>query len=91
MKNDYQYKNLIFKETCSYCPEQYEVYEENEMVCYVRLRWGNLTATFPDVGGELIYNETFEDNFQGCFSDYEEKEFHLKKIGEKILNKLNEK
>lgn len=47
-------KGLNFIETRSACPEQYEVKDEQEnMVGYVRLRYGGLTCEYSDVSVEV--------------------------------------
>lgn len=42
-------------QTCSACPEQYDVYAGEELVAYFRLRHGSFYAAVPDVGGEVVY------------------------------------
>lgn len=41
--------------TCGACPEQYDAFDGEVTVGYLRLRHGRFTVQFPDVGGELIY------------------------------------
>ena len=74
----------IFKQTCSACPEQYDVFdEEGKQVAYVRLRWGGLSACCPDVGGTYIYSAGI-GNDCGCFRTDDERMKHLRKIAERI-------
>lgn len=40
--------------TCYACPEQYDVYRDDKQIGYLRLRHGNFTAEYPDVGGKLV-------------------------------------
>ena len=48
-------KNLYFECVGSACPEQYDVYNnDEEQVGYVRLRWGELRCYSPDVNGEIV-------------------------------------
>ena len=83
---------LYFLNTCYACPEQYDVYIENgNQVAYVRLRWGNLSVSFPDVDGELIYEYNFEDNAKGIFDSDEERNRYLKEVSVAIKDKLLEK
>lgn len=49
---------LTFKEVGPISPEQYEVYSGDYQVGYVRYRFGNLTAEFPDAGGWCIFEKT---------------------------------
>jgi hypothetical protein len=79
--------NIDFELTCHACPEQYDVYIEDKQVAYVRLRWGTLRVTTPDVGGELVYEHEYEDGWQGCFDSAEDREFHLDAIAKVIYNK----
>ena len=53
-------KGLAFKEVGPQSPEQYEVYDGDEMVGYVRYRFGNLSAEYPDVGMETVFSRSLE-------------------------------
>ena len=77
-------EGLTFNRTCWCCPEQYDVCEKDNMVGYVRLRWGGLRASCPDVGGDEVYFHEFEDGFQGIFDNDEQRMFHLVEIAKKI-------
>lgn len=83
-------KGLEFVKTCSACPEQYDVYDEyHSIVGYVRLRWGNLTCEYPDVGGELIYSASIDgDGWAGMFDSEEQRLFYLTTIADKIIEKI---
>ncbi len=49
---------LYFNQTSCGCPEQYDVFDEdNNQVGYVRLRHGLITCECPDIGGTEIHNE----------------------------------
>lgn len=61
-------------QTCSACPEQYDVYHGKLRVGYLRLRHGYFTAQYLGVSGELVY-EAFTKG-DGVFEEYERK-FHL--------------
>lgn len=43
--------------TCSACPEQYDVFDDNTgvQIGYLRLRHGYFRADVPDCGGETVY------------------------------------
>lgn len=85
-------KNLLFKETCSACPEQYDVFYNDRMVGYVRLRWGNLTAEYPACDGETIFEYTFEkDDLKGCFDSNEERMLYLNMIANALIIVINKK
>ncbi len=84
-------KGLNFKCTCSACPEQYDVLDNNaNVVGYIRLRWGYLRCDYPDVGGETIYEADIGDGFTGSFEDDDQRIAHLNSIADAILKKINE-
>lgn len=59
--------------TCFACPEQYDVYSpDGKQIGYLRLRHGHFTATYPDVGGDLVYES--DTRGDGCFDDDEREE-----------------
>lgn len=64
-------------QTCSACPEQYEVIDhQGEKKAYLRLRWGYFQVTCPWVGGDVVFEHTFEgDGWKGCFDSDEREEF----------------
>ena len=77
-------KNYEFVQTCEVCPEQYDVFDENnDLVGYVRLRWGWLYAKCPHVGGTTVYSVDF-DHDGGFFRSDEERMRHLNAIAEAI-------
>ena len=51
---------LAFNEVGPQSPEQYEVYDGDEMVGYVRYRFGNLSAEYPDVGMETVFSRSLQ-------------------------------
>lgn len=61
-------------QTCSACPEQYDVYHGKRRVGYLRLRHGHFTARYPDAGGELVYEANTKGD--GIFEE-DERGFHL--------------
>lgn len=82
-------KGLNFIETCSACPEQYDVKDEQgNMVGYVRLRYGGLTCEYPNVNGEVIFSKYFDDGWMGCFESDEQCQNYLFIIADKILEKI---
>jgi hypothetical protein len=68
MTNELKLKNYTLKLTCTVCPEQYDVFKDNNLVAYLRLRHGNFTVDAPDINGIEIYHVCpngdgeFEDN-----------------------------
>lgn len=57
--------------TCTMCPEQYDVFQDDtgSLLGYLRLRHGQFRADCPDVGGETVYETTTQGD--GCFEDDE--------------------
>lgn len=83
-------KGLYFCKTCGACPEQYDVYDDHEnIVGYVRLRWGGLTCEYPDVGGKLIYEASVGDGWCGKFENENQRLRYLNNIADRILEKIN--
>ena len=81
-------KGLKFVQTCESCPEQYDVFKRDELVGYVRLRWGLLICEYPDVGGDCIYSAYIGNGWNGNFENRIQRKKHLKIIANKILDKL---
>lgn len=83
-------KGLEFNRTCSACPEQYDVYDDDHnIVGYVRLRWGGITCEYPDVFGEVIYTASVsEDGWAGMFDSEEQRLLHLTAIADRIIEKI---
>lgn len=65
--------------TCGACPEQYDAFVGDEMVGYLRLRWGAFRVDYPDCGGETIFEASpeghgmFEDHERGMYLDLAKK------------------
>ena len=84
----YEVNNLNFHQTCSACPEQYDVYDENNSyIGYVRLRWGELRADYIDEYQGIEEEVFFEklDDFQGNFINEEQRSHYLNEIAT-VLN-----
>ena len=67
-----------FALTSRACPEQYDVYKNDEYVAYVRLRHGILTVTLCkngeiDLDAEDIYEKHWDDEWLGNFPEKERK------------------
>lgn len=94
MFSTYEINGLLFKRGCLACPEVFDVYKthnEDQIIAYVRLRWGRLRVTVPDVGGKEVYHYEWEDDgFKGCFDTEEECLMHLTKIAEAINKEIND-
>ncbi len=94
MFSTYEINGLLFKRDCLACPEVFDVYKtynEDQIIAYVRLRWGRLRVTVPDVGGKEVYHYEWEDDgFKGCFDTEEECLMHLTKIAEAINKEIED-
>lgn len=77
-------QKLRFKMIGSAFPEQYDVFLGDQRVAYLRLRHGRLRVDCPDVGGETVY-ETTQLEGSGFFDTQEERDYHLRHAGAKIL------
>lgn len=67
---------FTFVRTCYACPEQYDVFDEDEnQIAYLRLRHSNFTVKCPDVGGELVYQAYIDEPDVGIFTDKERDEY----------------
>lgn len=87
---NYEIKDLIFKQTCSACPEQYDVFDKDgKQVAYIRLRWGSLYVECPDVGGETVYEADVGHGFTGGFRSENERRMHLYRIANAITEWIN--
>ena len=91
-EQDYSYYGLTLKNTCFACPEQYDVYYEDTLCGYMRLRHGwfrtEYYKTSEDKGnysGEIVY-ECYPRG-DGMFLS-EEREEHLKKGAEAIVKRM---
>jgi hypothetical protein len=86
---DCSYYGLTLKNTCFACPEQYDVYYENILCGYMRLRRGYFRTEYyktpDDDYGEIVYD--CEPNGGGMFLS-EEREEHLKKGAEAIIKQM---
>ena len=78
-------EEYYLEKTSSCCPEQYNVYKNNEMVGYLRLRNGVFVVKYPDVEGGLIYIAITSGD--GCF-DKRERTYYLNRAIEKIDERL---
>ena len=89
---DYVFYNIEFVGTCGSYPEQYDcVYNHKGtryQVGYVRLWGGRLRCYFPDVGGELIYAEDFDERHMGDFYDEDSRVHYLELIAEELVDEL---
>ena len=73
---DEEQSNLRLVETCGACPEQYDVFDGEKLVGYLRLRHGYFQARFGDVDGPVVYDAHTRGD--GMF-ERDEREYHLEK------------
>lgn len=73
---------ILLERTCEACPEQYDVYYNGINICYIRLRWGKLTAYIDQT---IIYSYNFPHHLTGSFIDPPERMYHLLLIVEELI------
>jgi hypothetical protein len=76
--------------TCAVCPEQYDVFIDEHVVGYLRLRHGFFQARFPDFSGECVY-ETSKIFGDGTFYNKEERMRELKRAIKYINREVKKK
>lgn len=71
-------------------PEEYKIIDEenNNMLAYIRLRWGILTCHYPNKSGERIYAYNFFDVCKGEFENELERQKYLTQIADKVKKAL---
>lgn len=77
---------LLFKLTCSACPEQYDVYEKDSKIGYVRLRHGSLSLD-NEVSEYTIWQTNSVDG-DGDFTN-QERPYFLAKLAFLLLKEFN--
>lgn len=83
--SDVEIGDYYFYLTCGACPEQYDVLDtEGKILAYVRLRYGKLKVYVPDVGGELLYQKNYDEDFLGTFPSDQERKEQLEIIAQKL-------
>jgi hypothetical protein len=85
MRDEICIDGLKFLLTCGACPEQYDVYNGiRQQVGYVRLRGGWFRVDANQCGGETVYEHQFDDEWQGCFDDDEQRMKYLQLAADAI-------
>jgi|GEM_PF-3046290 len=79
-------EGLELIQTCSSCPEQYDVKKEGQMCGYIRLRSGRYTVEWPEVMKGMLHYDVLEGNKDSF--DEDERETYLTKALIFILRKL---
>lgn len=85
------YENLNFVKICGPNPEQYDVFDGDKQIAYVRLRWGTLTCETPNVGGEIIYRHRFNCGGKGMFETQVERNMYLSEIAKSLKEHFDKK
>lgn len=81
--------NIYLEQTSIACPEQYEAYDgQGNQIGYLRLRHGEFMVEYPEVNGEIIYEEFFEEDLKGAFDDIKERDYYLNQAKEAIRKKI---
>lgn len=77
-------QKIRLEKTCNCSPEQYDAYIGDELIGYLRLRWGSFTVQYLNPSGEYVYSaNTIGD---GMFDD-SEREGHLAVAKLRLINK----
>ena len=72
-------------QTCGACPEQYNAFDGDRQVGYLRLRHGQFRVDAPDVDGITIYEASPEGD--GCFEP-DERDYYLRFAVDAILKHM---
>lgn len=75
--------------TCVSCPEQYDVYEGDQKVAYLRLRWGYFYASMKGPLGKGVYGVEIGGSLTGQFESEEQRQYHLNLAMEAIKKELD--
>ena len=77
--------------TCDAFPEQYDVFDGDTKVGYLRLRWGSFTAsTGSSLTDKMLYcADIGDDGIAGAFQSDEQRAFHLNAAIEAIKSELH--
>jgi hypothetical protein len=73
MKNELMIDGCRVVLTCSACPEQYDVYQNDVQIGYLRLRHGYFRADYPDCGSRTVYEA--EPAGDGMFEEHERERY----------------
>lgn len=79
---DFEFFGVKLVMTCGACPEQYDAYYNGDQIGYLRLRHGQFTVSYRDVGGKLVYQA--EPNGDGLFEPGERRRY-LMEAARKLL------
>ena len=77
--DDFSYGGIHLRRTCTACPEQYDAYDGDKRVAYLRLRHGFFTVECPWLDGEYVLEGTPYGD--GIFEDDERSRWLIKAIG----------
>jgi hypothetical protein len=86
MDHEIHLAGLKFVEVGPQSPEQYEVFYDDRMIGYVRYRFGCLSAQYPDVGVECVFERELEHQ-TGQMTDREHGRW-LPKIARRLRHRL---
>jgi hypothetical protein len=56
------------EQTCNACPSQWDAWDADGVLYYIRYRWGHLTIHRGGVDGDLIFEWQSEDCWEGILS-----------------------
>ena len=82
---------LTLEQTCSCCPEQYDVFDgNNQTVGFIHLRHGLFSVYYPGYEGIPIFSAIIGDGYQGSFASDFERTMFLNAAKLRIANKIFE-
>ena len=80
---------MKFIKTCNWCPEQYDIFDEEKQVAYMRVKYGICECYVPDADGTIVYLSYIKG--RGEFIDDEERQLHFKNAAKCIQNYYDKK
>lgn len=79
-------RTLRLVETCGACPEQYDVFDGDRLIGYLRLRWSHFTASYPNVEGVDVYAVDIDDEgYTGQFDTEDQRRAELIRACEALV------
>lgn len=88
MDEETEYEGVRFVRTSYACPEQYDVFDGDEQVGYVRLRRGTFSVSIPDANGRDIFTDRPADS-DGVFETWVQRDEYLTRAA-KLINQQNQ-
>jgi len=81
---------LTLIKTCEACPEQYNVFRDEDKVGYIRLRNGFLSVYCPDCFKKCVYSKKFNNENLDWFKSEKERKKYLNLCKQRIKEFLKD-